>query len=97
VNRGSKDRSPTSAIVAKAIFYTMVVICNIPVIMVHLFYRGCFPIGFIDKLGVQPLLLNFVGNVQISHRLTLLLNDIIVIGLETCVILHQQFLQIPEL
>jgi len=66
----------------KLIFYVIVVFANLPVLMVHLFYKG-----------IQPLILVFVGDIISAAPHTVLVNDALIIALESLIILHAHLLR----
>ncbi len=122
VTKGSKREE----VVQQMIFFTMVILSNLPVLLLHMFrlvpsillyyviylipsktipfaspyshaniYRFIsFSFSFSLNSGkIQPLVLVFVGTVELSSRKALLFNDLIIILLESFLVMHPKFLQ----
>jgi len=83
IYHGSKHHTPRQGVTSfqKSIFVCIVLFSNLPVILLHIFYQK-----------TSLITLNFVGTTELAQLQTLLMNDLLIILLESCMVLHRKLI-----
>jgi len=83
IYHGSKHHSSRQGVTSfqKSIFVCIVLFSNLPVILLHIFYQK-----------TSPIVLTFVGTSELAQLHTLLVNDLVIILLESCMVLHRKLI-----